>query len=105
MGCRSLASPASAAVSCNAGLQVLTTGSWPTQTAEMPDFPRECVAELDRFKQFYLGTHSGRKLTWQSNMGSAGGCGPHVFRRVHMLAARSMWLCAGWVSCMPARPV
>lgn len=56
-------------------LQVLTTGSWPTQTAEMPDFPRECVAELDRFKQFYLGTHSGRKLTWQSNMGSAGGCG------------------------------
>eukprot|EP00891_Asterochloris_glomerata_P001669 jgi/Astpho2/1669/e_gw1.00032.27.1_t len=58
-------------VSFAAVLQVLTTGSWPTQTAEMPDFPRECVAELDRFKQFYLGTHSGRKLTWQSNMGSA----------------------------------
>ena len=76
-------------------LQVLTTGSWPTQTAEMPDFPRECVAELDRFKQFYLGTHSGRKLTWQSNMGSAGGCG----------LQRSIWLWVGSAFCTSARPV
>ncbi len=53
-------------------LQVLTTGSWPTQTAPKCTLPREVDEACTRFKDFYLSTHSGRKLSWQTNMGNAG---------------------------------
>ncbi|KIZ00668.1 cullin 3 [Monoraphidium neglectum] len=36
-------------------VQVLTTGSWPTQS---------------NAKEYYLAAHSGRRLTWQLNMGN-----------------------------------
>ncbi|KAI3959517.1 hypothetical protein MKW92_047987 [Papaver armeniacum] len=39
-------------------VQVLTTGSWPTQSSST-------------FQAYYLGTHTGRRLSWQTNMGSA----------------------------------
>ena len=52
--------------------QVLTTGSWPTQTAPKCTLPREVDEACTRFKDFYLSTHSGRKLSWQTNMGNAG---------------------------------
>ena len=53
-------------------VQVLTTGSWPTQTgAERCILPKEVESCCERFKQFYLSTHTGRRLTWQLNMGSA----------------------------------
>lgn len=53
-------------------LQVLTTGSWPTQTAPKCTLPREVDEACTRFRDFYLSTHSGRKLSWQTNMGNAG---------------------------------
>ena len=52
--------------------QVLTTGSWPTPAAVKCTLPRELEACCDDFRTFYLHSHSGRKLAWQTNMGHAG---------------------------------
>ncbi|KAK9804506.1 hypothetical protein WJX73_000815 [Symbiochloris irregularis] len=52
-------------------VQVLTTGSWPTPNAQKCTLPRELEAVCDDFRHFYLRTHSGRKLAWQTNMGHA----------------------------------
>jgi cullin 3 len=51
--------------------QVLTTGSWPTQAASKCVLPAQLEAACETFRQFYLGAHSGRRLTWQTNMGTA----------------------------------
>ena len=52
---------------------VLTTGAWPMQSgaAERCILPQEVEAGCSRFKEFYLSTHTGRRLTWQMSMGSA----------------------------------
>jgi len=50
---------------------VLTTGFWPTQSAAKCDLPAEVIGCCDVFKKFYLSNHSGRRLTWQTNMGTA----------------------------------
>lgn len=55
------------------GLQVLTTGSWPTQSSAKCNLPRELERGCEDFKAFYLASHSGRKLSWQTNMGNTGG--------------------------------
>ncbi|KAJ0551173.1 putative cullin protein, neddylation [Helianthus annuus] len=52
-------------------VQVLTTGSWPTQSIPACNLPHEILTVCERFKTYYLGTHNGRRLTWQTNMGSA----------------------------------
>mmetsp|Transcript_7296 Transcript_7296/g.15933 ORF Transcript_7296/g.15933 Transcript_7296/m.15933 type:complete len:735 (+) Transcript_7296:259-2463(+) len=52
-------------------VQVLTTGSWPYQSAAKCNLPRELERCCEHFRNFYLSTHSGRKLTWQTNMGTA----------------------------------
>ena len=52
--------------------QVLTTGSWPTQMAARCSLPLELEACCEEFRAFYLASHSGRKLSWQTNMGNAG---------------------------------
>lgn len=52
-------------------VQVLTTGSWPTQPSPACNLPAEILGICERFKSYYLGTHTGRRLTWQTNMGSA----------------------------------
>mmetsp|Transcript_27729 Transcript_27729/g.70664 ORF Transcript_27729/g.70664 Transcript_27729/m.70664 type:complete len:735 (-) Transcript_27729:440-2644(-) len=52
-------------------VQVLTTGSWPTQPASKCNLPRELEVCCTEFADFYLTAHSGRKLTWQTNMGTA----------------------------------
>ncbi|KAJ9510776.1 hypothetical protein QJQ45_027594 [Haematococcus lacustris] len=52
-------------------VQVLTTGSWPTQPASKCNLPRELDTCCLAFSNFYLQQHSGRKLTWQNNMGTA----------------------------------
>ena len=52
-------------------VQVLTTGSWPTQTAAKCNLPRELESCCAQFQAYYLRAHSGRKLTWQTNMGNA----------------------------------
>lgn len=50
---------------------VLTTGFWPTQSTANCNLPSEILKCCDVFKKFYLSNHSGRRLTWQTNMGSA----------------------------------
>ena len=57
---------------CVGGLQVLTTGSWPTQSSAKCNLPRELERGCEDFKAFYLASHSGRKLSWQTNMGNTG---------------------------------
>ncbi|XP_071702046.1 cullin-3A-like [Rutidosis leptorrhynchoides] len=52
-------------------VHVLTTGSWPTQTATTCNLPSEILTVCDKFKTYYLGAHSGRRLSWQTNMGYA----------------------------------
>ncbi|CAM6006835.1 unnamed protein product [Sphagnum balticum] len=52
-------------------VQVLTTGSWPTQSGARCNMSTEILSMCDKFKQYYLSTHTGRRLTWQTNMGTA----------------------------------
>jgi len=52
-------------------VQVLTTGSWPTLPCPPCNLPSELLGVCERFKSYYLGTHTGRRLTWQTNMGTA----------------------------------
>jgi len=50
---------------------VLTTGYWPTQAAAKCNLPPEILHCCEVFKKFYLSNHNGRRLTWQTNMGTA----------------------------------
>ena len=52
-------------------VQVLTTGSWPNQSTSKCNLPRELEECCEAFRSFYLDSHSGRKLAWQTNMGTA----------------------------------
>ncbi|KAM0055886.1 putative cullin protein, neddylation [Helianthus debilis subsp. tardiflorus] len=52
-------------------VQVLTTGSWPTQPIATCNLPTELTSLCDKFRSYFLGTHSGRRLSWQTNMGTA----------------------------------
>jgi cullin 3 len=52
-------------------VQILTTGSWPTQPCNTCNLPPEILGVSEMFRGFYLGTHNGRRLTWQTNMGTA----------------------------------
>ncbi|KAL1551018.1 Cullin-3A [Salvia divinorum] len=52
-------------------VQVLTTGSWPTQSTNTCNLPAELSTLCEKFRSYYLGTHTGRRLTWQTNMGTA----------------------------------
>ncbi|XWS32861.1 hypothetical protein CRYUN_Cryun22dG0026500 [Craigia yunnanensis] len=52
-------------------VQVLTTGSWPTQPITTCNLPSEILGICEKFRNYYLGTHTGRRLSWQTNMGTA----------------------------------
>lgn len=52
-------------------VQVLTTGSWPTQPSPQCNLPTEILGVCEKFRSYYLGTHNGRRLSWQTNMGTA----------------------------------
>lgn len=52
-------------------IQVLTTGFWPTQNAAKCNLPFEIAKCTDYFTKFYMAQHTGRRLTWQTNMGNA----------------------------------
>ncbi|KAF8378431.1 hypothetical protein HHK36_029770 [Tetracentron sinense] len=52
-------------------VQVLTTGSWPTQPSAPCNLPAEILGVCEKFRTYYLGTHTGRRLSWQTNMGTA----------------------------------
>ncbi|KVH96147.1 cullin-3A-like [Cynara cardunculus var. scolymus] len=51
-------------------VQVLTTGSWPTQPSVTCNLPSELTSLCEKFRSYYLGTHTGRRLSWQTNMGT-----------------------------------
>ncbi|KAJ7970970.1 Cullin [Quillaja saponaria] len=52
-------------------VQVLTTGSWPSQPSATCNLPAEILGVCEKFRGYYLGTHTGRRLSWQTNMGTA----------------------------------
>jgi cullin 3 len=52
-------------------VQVLTTGSWPTQAASKCVLPAQLESACEKFKEFYTNAHNGRRLAWQTNMGTA----------------------------------
>ena len=52
-------------------LQVLTTGSWPAAAGKPCNLPQELEASTAAFDDFYRAKHSGRKLTWHSQLGTA----------------------------------
>jgi len=52
-------------------VQVLTTGFWPTQIGSKCILPPQIGRCCQTFKEHYLKQHSGRRLQWQTNMGSA----------------------------------
>eukprot|EP01090_Pellita_catalonica_P013608 TRINITY_DN3274_c0_g7_i1.p1 TRINITY_DN3274_c0_g7~~TRINITY_DN3274_c0_g7_i1.p1 ORF type:complete len:736 (-),score=109.41 TRINITY_DN3274_c0_g7_i1:103-2310(-) len=51
-------------------VHVLTTGFWPTQSASKCNLPPEILTCCETFKKFYMSKHRGRRLTWQTNMGT-----------------------------------
>jgi len=52
-------------------VSVLMTGFWPTVTSPVCNLPAEVLRACEVFKKFYLSKHNGRRLNWQTNMGSA----------------------------------
>ena len=52
-------------------VRVLATGNWPTPQVASCNLPDQINRCCDTFKQFYLNSHNGRRLTWQTSMGTA----------------------------------
>lgn len=54
-------------------VNVLTSTYWPMPLAKPPviNCPASIQSLMDKFRDFYLGRHSGRQLTWITSMGSA----------------------------------
>jgi cullin 3 len=50
---------------------ILTTGFWPLPTSPDIILPTEAKGAIEHFQRFYTTIHSGRRLAWQSNLGSA----------------------------------
>ncbi|KAF0973036.1 hypothetical protein FDP41_008700 [Naegleria fowleri] len=51
-------------------VQVLTTGYWPVTQSIAVTVPELVDKAANIFKEFYTNEHTGRKLTWQFNMGT-----------------------------------
>jgi len=52
-------------------VSVLTSGFWPGPPGAPCELPAEIQDCCNRFETFYLAKHTGRRLTWQPNHGSA----------------------------------
>lgn len=52
-------------------VDVLTTGYWPSQSVEQCVLPAVVDIAKKDFLDYYLRTHTGRKLSWQTNSGNA----------------------------------
>jgi cullin 3 len=65
----SSSSPAAAPIDLN--VQVLTTGFWPTQSSGQCTLPAVLVECCANFESYYLASRGRRRLTWQTNMGTA----------------------------------
>ncbi|KAL5216336.1 hypothetical protein ABZP36_007737 [Zizania latifolia] len=73
-------------------VQILTTGSWPTQPCTPCNLPPEITDISESFRAYYLGTHNGRRLTWQTNMGNADIKATFRYRR-HELNVSTYQMC------------
>jgi len=62
---------ASGADGAEVSVQVLTQGAWPSKGVAACTLPEEVAAGARAFEEFYLSTHAGRKLGWQTAMGHA----------------------------------
>jgi cullin 3 len=52
-------------------VSVLSNSHWPSQNVQPCILPTAVGAAMDRFKNYYLTTYTGRKLFWQTSTGSA----------------------------------
>ncbi|CEF97423.1 Cullin repeat-like-containing domain [Ostreococcus tauri] len=50
-------------------VNVITAGCWPSYPSVDVKLPEELANLQEKFMSFYLGKHSGRKLTWQNSEG------------------------------------
>eukprot|EP00823_Brevimastigomonas_motovehiculus_P008277 TRINITY_DN7560_c0_g1_i1.p1 TRINITY_DN7560_c0_g1~~TRINITY_DN7560_c0_g1_i1.p1 ORF type:complete len:748 (-),score=168.05 TRINITY_DN7560_c0_g1_i1:227-2470(-) len=50
---------------------VCTTGYWPAHAAIQASLPSELVDSCEKFKLFYLNKHTGHKIEWRLDQGSA----------------------------------
>ena len=64
---------AKASLGLDLTVQVLTTGAWPSSggVQRACTLPREVDRCCDEFRAFYLSAYSGRRLAWQTGMGTA----------------------------------
>ncbi|KAJ3414768.1 Cullin-4A [Chytridiales sp. JEL 0842] len=56
--------------SIDLNVNVLTAGFWPTYAPAPATLPAELSEPLEVFKGFYVSKHSGRRLTWQNQLGT-----------------------------------
>eukprot|EP00536_Pseudo-nitzschia_multiseries_P002807 jgi/Psemu1/322715/estExt_fgenesh1_pg.C_390014 len=78
-------------------VDVLTNGYWPSQNIPACILPQQVQEAIDRYTKFYLGKHTGRKLSWQTSAGSAElkatfGSDPKKLRR-HELGVSTYQMC------------
>ena len=78
-------------------VDVLTTGYWPSQNVPTCTLPAPVNEAIERFSEFYLDKHTGRKLSFQTSTGSAElratfGTGPNKYRR-HDLCVSTYQMC------------
>lgn len=52
-------------------VDVLTTGYWPSQSAPTCHLPDQVTSAIKKFESFYFVKHTGRKLAWQTSLGTA----------------------------------
>ncbi|KAL3815950.1 hypothetical protein ACHAXA_003571 [Cyclostephanos tholiformis] len=52
-------------------VSVLSNSHWPSQNVQPCILPTAIGAAMDRFKNYYLTTYTGRKLSWQTSTGTA----------------------------------
>jgi cullin 3 len=78
-------------------VDVLTNGYWPSQNVPPCNLPVPVKDAMDRFSEFYLQKHTGRKLSWQTSTGTVElratfGSGPNKYRR-HELVVSTYQMC------------
>jgi len=71
---------------------VLTAGYWPIPKVPLCALPAHVKARAEAFESFYLSVNSGRKLAWQTSMGSAEVKG-HFKDRRHDLIVSTYQMC------------
>ena len=69
-GFRNMLRSTDTAMALDLNVHVLTTGSWPTTPCKC-NLPQQLVECCELFTNYYLNAHSGRRLSWQTNMGNA----------------------------------